>query len=64
MDSESNTSLNKASVGKFKAMSGKPISTKKKSLWHQRRAQGLCFKCGDQYFPGHQCAARAVKMLE
>jgi ribosomal protein L37AE/L43A len=55
---------NKASVGKFKAMSGKPISTNKNSLWDQRRAQGLCVKCGDKYFLGHQCTTKLVNVIQ
>lgn len=29
----------------------------------QRRQVGLCFKCGDRYYPGHQCK-RQLLLLE
>ena len=29
----------------------------------QRRMQGLCFRCGDKYTPGHQCR-RQLLLLE
>lgn len=28
-----------------------------------RKAQGLCFRCGEQYHPLHQCAARSMRLL-
>jgi RNase H-like domain found in reverse transcriptase/Reverse transcriptase (RNA-dependent DNA polymerase)/Integrase zinc binding domain/Retroviral aspartyl protease/Ty3 transposon capsid-like protein/Integrase core domain/Chromo (CHRromatin Organisation MOdifier) domain len=31
-------------------------------LVEQRRALGLCFKCGERYYPGHQCKIK-VQML-
>jgi Retroviral aspartyl protease/Retrotransposon gag protein len=37
-------------------------NTPGKSLIEQRRALGQCFKCGDKYFPGHQCKVK-VQML-
>jgi Retroviral aspartyl protease/Ty3 transposon capsid-like protein len=33
------------------------------TLIEQRRALGQCFKCGDKYFPGHQCKLKAHMML-
>jgi Retroviral aspartyl protease len=33
-----------------------------KALIEQRRALGQCFKCGEMYFPGHQCKVK-VQML-
>lgn len=27
----------------------------KNALVEHRRALGLCLKCGDKYYPGHQC---------
>nr|CAD1817770.1 unnamed protein product [Ananas comosus var. bracteatus] len=32
-------------------------------LWEQRRAAGLCFKCGDKYSFGHQCKQLAVNAM-
>jgi hypothetical protein len=29
----------------------------------QRRALGQCFKCGDKYFPGHQCKVKVQMLL-
>jgi Retroviral aspartyl protease len=29
----------------------------------QRRALGLCFKCGDKYYPGHQCKIKLQMLL-
>jgi uncharacterized OB-fold protein len=28
---------------------------KAKQLKEYRRANGLCYKCGEKYAPGHQC---------
>jgi Ty3 transposon capsid-like protein len=33
-----------------------------KSLIEHRRALGQCFKCGERYFPGHQCRVK-IQML-
>jgi Retrotransposon gag protein len=30
----------------------------KRSLMDQRRALGLCFRCGEKYHPGHQCKVK------
>ncbi|XP_078166791.1 uncharacterized protein LOC144561645 isoform X2 [Carex rostrata] len=38
------------------------VPTQKNALIEQRRALGLCFKCGDKYYPGHQCKIK-VHML-
>lgn len=32
-------------------------------LFETRRAQGLCYKCGDKYFPGHQCKSKQLNAL-
>lgn len=33
------------------------------ALIDQRRSLGLCFKCGDKYFPGHQWKVRVQMLL-
>jgi Retroviral aspartyl protease/Ty3 transposon capsid-like protein len=38
------------------------IHPSKPSLIEQRRALGQCFKCGEKYFPGHQCKFK-IQML-
>jgi Retrotransposon gag protein len=38
-------------------------ATTKSTLIDQRRALGLCFKCGDKYYPGHQCKFK-IQMLQ
>lgn len=37
---------------------------KAKQLKDYRRANGLCFKCGDKFAPGHQCAIPVVAQLK
>ena len=33
----------------------RPLKTQGERLIEQRRQANLCFKCGDRYFPEHQC---------
>jgi hypothetical protein len=45
----------------------KPFTTtviNKPSIIEQRRALGQCFKCGDRYYPGHQCKLKIHMILE
>nr|CAD1824585.1 unnamed protein product [Ananas comosus var. bracteatus] len=35
-----------------------------RQLIEQRRAAGLCFKCGDKYSPGHICKQQVVNALQ
>lgn len=35
-----------------------------KQLIEQRRAAGLCFRCGDKYHPGHSCANKSLNTLQ
>jgi hypothetical protein len=35
----------------------------KNALMEQRRALGLCFKCGEKYYPGHNCKIKVQMML-
>ena len=37
---------------------------KAKQLKDYRRANGLCFKCGEKYAPGHQCNLPATAQLK
>jgi hypothetical protein len=30
----------------------------------QKKAMGLCFKCGDKFFSGHKCKIKALHLLE
>ncbi|KAF3655636.1 hypothetical protein FXO37_15834 [Capsicum annuum] len=39
--------------------SGNPSNT----LFEQRRAQGLCYKCGDKYYVGHQCKQKYLNAM-
>jgi hypothetical protein len=33
------------------------------TILDQRRALGQCFKCGDRYFPGHQCRVKLQMLM-
>lgn len=57
---------NKLFGGKEKVEEVKPVNGKenpRNNLIEQRRALGLCFKCGEKYYPGHQCKGK-VNMLQ
>jgi hypothetical protein len=44
----------------------KPVTVKEQtrnSLIDQRRALGLCFKCAEKYYPGHQCKVKVHMMV-
>ncbi|KAL4351193.1 hypothetical protein GQ457_06G016870 [Hibiscus cannabinus] len=46
-----------------------PITTKniippKQPLLDYRRANNLCFKCGEKFVPGHQCKLKQLNMME
>nr|CAD1831522.1 unnamed protein product [Ananas comosus var. bracteatus] len=34
-----------------------------RQLFEQRRAVGLCYKCGDKYDPGHQCKSQMMNSI-
>jgi hypothetical protein len=34
------------------------------ALIEHRRSLGLCFKCGEKYYPAHQCKIKAHMMIE
>lgn len=36
----------------------------KTNTWEQRKAAGLCFKCGDRFSPGHQCKNKTLLAME
>ncbi|KAL4348542.1 hypothetical protein GQ457_17G027610 [Hibiscus cannabinus] len=36
----------------------------KQSLLEYRRANNLCFKCGDKFTPGHQCKPKQLNLME
>jgi hypothetical protein len=38
-------------------------SNQKNNLIDQRRVLGLCFKCGERYYPGHQCKVKLQLLL-
>ncbi|XP_020104448.1 uncharacterized protein LOC109721311 [Ananas comosus] len=38
-------------------------SQSNRQLWEQRKAAGLCFKCGDKYSFGHQCKQQTVNTM-
>jgi Retroviral aspartyl protease/Ty3 transposon capsid-like protein len=38
-------------------------SLSKNTLMDQRRLLGLCFKCGEKYYPGHQCRVKVQMLL-
>ncbi|KAE8728969.1 hypothetical protein F3Y22_tig00004035pilonHSYRG00004 [Hibiscus syriacus] len=40
-----------------------PQTTAKRQLVDYRRANGLCFKYGDKYGPGHQCKQKQLNMM-
>jgi Retroviral aspartyl protease len=39
-------------------------STSKPLTIDQKRTLGLCFKCGDKFFPGHKCKIKGIHLLE
>jgi Retroviral aspartyl protease len=41
-----------------------PPSSSKGTLIEQRRALGLCFKCGDKYYSSHQCKIKIQILLD
>jgi hypothetical protein len=44
----------------------KPVINKENSrnvMVEHRRALGLCFKCGEKYYPGHQCKVKIHMMI-
>jgi Retroviral aspartyl protease len=40
-----------------------PAITNRNTLIEQRRALGQCFKCGERYYPGHQCKTKAYVLV-
>ncbi len=34
-----------------------------RQLFEQRRAAGLCYKCGDKFQPGHQCQSKTLNQI-
>ncbi|KAJ4756090.1 polyprotein [Rhynchospora pubera] len=41
-----------------------PNSNYRSAEFQRRRALGLCDKCDEKYYPGHQCARRALNSIE
>jgi hypothetical protein len=39
------------------------VPVNNRALMEQRRALGQCFKCGDKYFPDHQCKVKIQMLL-
>ncbi|XP_039003082.1 uncharacterized protein LOC120129711 [Hibiscus syriacus] len=39
------------------------VPNQKQSLMDYRRINNLCFRCGEKYFPGHQCKTRQLNMI-
>ncbi|KAL4313107.1 hypothetical protein GQ457_01G008060 [Hibiscus cannabinus] len=39
-------------------------NTQKQGLVEYRRANNLCFKCGEKFGPGHQCKLKQLNMME
>jgi Retroviral aspartyl protease/Retrotransposon gag protein len=54
-------------VSRERVEEGKLLTNKennKNALIEHRRALGLCFKCGEKYYPGHQCRIKVHMMVE
>jgi Reverse transcriptase (RNA-dependent DNA polymerase)/Retroviral aspartyl protease/Retrotransposon gag protein len=50
--------------GHFSGHKGTPTTVNQRgTLMDQRRALGLCFKCGEKYYPGHQCKIKLQMLL-
>ncbi|KAL4291109.1 hypothetical protein GQ457_14G019780 [Hibiscus cannabinus] len=44
---------------------GQPVqNTPKQGLIDYRRANNLCFKCGEKFGPGHHCKLKQLNMME
>ncbi|XP_038995777.1 uncharacterized protein LOC120120131 [Hibiscus syriacus] len=41
-----------------------PNTNQKQNLLDYRRANNLCFKCGEKFVPGHQCKVRQLNCME
>lgn len=39
------------------------VGNQSNKLFETRRAQGLCYKCGEKYHPGHQCKQRQLNAI-
>lgn len=50
-------------VMKGKQVGGSSSVPYEEQLGEQRRLAGLCFRCGDKYYQGHQCK-RQILLLE
>lgn len=46
----------------IKSSNGGPSYSNNK-LFESRKAQGLCYKCGKKYHPGHQCKPRQLNAI-
>ncbi|XP_020082221.1 uncharacterized protein LOC109705849 [Ananas comosus] len=44
--------------------SGNQYPSSNRQLIEQRRAAGLCFKCGEKYQPGHQCSLKGLNLIQ
>lgn len=54
------------SIGKMSQtnkFSNSSMGSQANKLFEIRRAQGLCYKCGDKYFPGHQCKQKQLNAI-
>jgi hypothetical protein len=40
-----------------------PTNNVRNTTYEQKRALGLCYKCNEKYFPGHQCAVKPLNMV-
>ncbi|KAL4281913.1 hypothetical protein GQ457_03G031000 [Hibiscus cannabinus] len=40
------------------------VNNQKQNLLDYRRANNLCFKCGEKFSPGHQCKTKQLNLME
>lgn len=46
-----------------KISGGNPSSSQTNKLFQTRKAQGLCYRYGEKYHPGHQCKQKQINSM-
>ncbi|XP_039056463.1 uncharacterized protein LOC120199464 [Hibiscus syriacus] len=65
MMSGNNTSFKTLNFSLSSSLKNSPGNTQnKKQLLEYRRANNLCYKCGDKFIPGHHCKLKQLNSME
>lgn len=48
----------------YSSVTTSPASFGQDSERQYRREKGLCFKCGEQFMPGHRCKTSTLRLME